>query len=220
MHIVIMGCGRVGSSLARSLEKRGHSVAIIDIDVESFRRLGPDFQGLTVKGMGFDRDVLIEAGIERADGFAAVSSGDNSNIIAARVVREEFGVHNVMARIYDQGRAEVYERLGIPTVATVRWAATQVLRGLLPEGSEPVWRDPSGKVRLVQVGTHPSWVGTTLGTMQQTLRSPVPFIVRYGEGLVPTASTVFQDGDLLYVAVENERLDEVESLLGGVRPQH
>ncbi len=220
MHIVIMGCGRVGATLARSLEKRGHGVAVIDVDVEAFRRLGPDFQGLTVKGMGFDRDVLIEAGIERADGFAAVSSGDNSNIIAARVVREEFGVHNVMARIYDQGRAEVYERLGIPTVATVRWAANQVLRGLLPEGSEPVWRDPAGKVRLAQVGTDPSWVGMTVGAMQEALHVPVPFLVRFGEGLVPTASTVFQDGDLLYVAVGNDRLDEVETLLAGTPPQH
>ena len=220
MHIVIMGCGRVGATLARSLEKRGHGVAVIDVDVEAFRRLGPDFQGLTVKGMGFDRDVLIEAGIERADGFAAVSSGDNSNIIAARVVREEFGVHNVMARIYDQGRAEVYERLGIPTVATVRWAANQVLRGLLPEGSEPVWRDPAGKVRLAQVGTDASWVGMTVGAMQEALHVPVPFLVRFGEGLVPTASTVFQDGDLLYLAVENERLDEIETLLGGTPPQH
>ncbi|HET9127215.1 MAG TPA: TrkA family potassium uptake protein [Propionibacteriaceae bacterium] len=215
-----MGCGRVGATLARSLEKRGHGVAVIDVDVEAFRRLGPDFQGLTVKGMGFDRDVLIEAGIERADGFAAVSSGDNSNIIAARVVREEFGVHNVMARIYDQGRAEVYERLGIPTVATVRWAANQVLRGLLPEGSEPVWRDPAGKVRLAQVGTDPSWVGMTVGAMQEALHVPVPFLVRFGEGLVPTASTVFQDGDLLYVAVGNDRLDEVETLLAGTPPQH
>lgn len=220
MHIVIMGCGRVGATLARSLEKRGHGVAVIDVDVEAFRRLGPDFQGLTVKGMGFDRDVLIEAGIERADGFAAVSSGDNSNIIAARVVREEFGVHNVMARIYDQGRAEVYERLGIPTVATVRWAANQVLRGLLPEGSEPVWRDPAGKVRLAQVGTDPSWVGMTVGAMQEALHVPVPFLVRFGDGLVPTASTVFQDGDLLYVAVENDRLDEIETLLAGTPPQH
>ncbi|HEX2858022.1 MAG TPA: TrkA family potassium uptake protein [Propionibacteriaceae bacterium] len=215
-----MGCGRVGATLARSLEKRGHGVAVIDVDVEAFRRLGPDFQGLTVKGMGFDRDVLIEAGIERADGFAAVSSGDNSNIIAARVVREEFGVHNVMARIYDQGRAEVYERLGIPTVATVRWAANQVLRGLLPEGSEPVWRDPAGKVRLAQVGTDPSWVGMTVGAMQEALHVPVPFLVRFGDGLVPTASTVFQDGDLLYVAVENDRLDEIETLLAGTPPQH
>ena len=123
MHIVIMGCGRVGSSLARALERRGHSVAVIDINADSFRRLGPGFHGRTVKGVGFDRKVLEAAGIRGADGFAAVSSGDNSNILAARVVRETFEVHNVVARIYDQGRAEVYERLGIPSVATVRWAS-------------------------------------------------------------------------------------------------
>ena len=128
VHIVIMGCGRVGATLARGLEKRGHTVAIIDIDSDSFRRLGADFKGLTIKGVGFDRSVLIKAGVKSADGFAAVSSGDNSNILAARVVRETFGVQNVVARIYDSGRAEVYERLGIPSVATVRWAADQVLR--------------------------------------------------------------------------------------------
>ena len=114
MHIVIMGCGRVGSSLAILLEKRGHDVSVIDIDDNSFRRLGPDFKGRTVKGVGFDRSVLEKAGIREADGFAAVSSGDNSNVLSARVVREEFGIDNVVARIYDQGRAEVYERLGIP----------------------------------------------------------------------------------------------------------
>ncbi len=220
MHIVIMGCGRVGSTLARMLEKRGHSVSVIDSDPESFRRLGPEFKGTTVKGIGFDRDILIEAGIERADGFAAVSNGDNSNILAARVVREEFGVHNVMTRIYDQGRAEVYERLGIPTVPTVRWAAGQVLRGLLPEGSEPVWRDPSGKVRLVQIGTHPGWVGMRIGQMQDILQTPLPFIVRFGEGMVPTPSTVFQDGDLLFAAVDNDRIDELESRLADEPPKN
>ncbi len=145
-----------GFRLARSLEKRGHSVAVIDIDTDAFRRLGPDFHGQTVKGVGFDRGVLSRAGIESADGFAAVSSGDNSNILAARVVRESFGVDNVVARIYDPGRAQVYERLGgIPTVATVRWAADKVLRRLLPEGSEPVWRDPpSGNARLIEVWVH------------------------------------------------------------------
>ncbi|MGI8457622.1 MAG: potassium channel family protein, partial [Propionibacteriaceae bacterium] len=116
-----MGCGRVGSTLARSLEKRGHSVAVVDSEVDAFRRLGPDFAGRTVKGVGFDREVLTEAGIQEADAFAAVSSGDNSNILAARVVRETFEVHNVVARISDPGRAEVYGRLGIPTVATGRW---------------------------------------------------------------------------------------------------
>jgi trk system potassium uptake protein TrkA len=215
VHIVIMGCGRVGSTLARSLEKRGHTVAVIDIVPDSFRRLGPDFSGRTVKGVGFDREVLIEAGIEEAEGFAAVSSGDNSNILSARVVRETFGVHNVVARIYDPGRAEVYERLGIPTVATVRWTADQVLRRLLPAGSEPQWRDPSGSVRLMEVHVARSWVGRTIDQIEQATDSRVPFVFRLGAGIVPKRSTVFQDGDLLYIAVVDARLAEVESILGG-----
>ena len=102
VHVVIMGCGRVGSTLAHSLESRGHSVAVIDQDADAFRRLGPDFAGITVTGVGFDGEVLRQAGIERADAFAAVSSGDNSNIISARLARETFGVSRVAARIYDQ----------------------------------------------------------------------------------------------------------------------
>jgi trk/ktr system potassium uptake protein len=213
VHIVIMGCGRVGSSLARSLEKRGHTVAVIDMDVESFRRLGPDFAGKTVKGVGFDREVLMEAGIEQADGFAAVSSGDNSNILSARVVRETFGVHNVVARIYDPGRAEVYERLGIPTVATVRWAADQVLRRLLPGGSEPQWRDPSGSVRLLEIHVDRSWVGRSVGQIEDATGARVPFLFRMGSGTVPSRSTIFQDGDLLYAAVLDPELARVEAVL-------
>ena len=208
-----MGCGRVGSSLARSLEKRGHTVAVIDMDVESFRRLGPDFAGKTVKGVGFDREVLMEAGIEQADGFAAVSSGDNSNILSARVVRETFGVHNVVARIYDPGRAEVYERLGIPTVATVRWAADQVLRRLLPGGSEPQWRDPSGSVRLLEIHVDRSWVGRSVGQIEDATGARVPFLFRMGSGTVPSRSTIFQDGDLLYAAVLDPELARVEAVL-------
>lgn len=220
MHIVIMGCGRVGSSLARSLEKRGHSVAVIDSIADAFRRLGPTFQGKTVKGVGFDRTVLIKAGIERADGFAAVSSGDNSNILAARVVRETFGVHNVVARIYDEGRAEVYERLGIPSVATVRWASDQVLRRLLPEGAEPQWRDSSGTVRLSELDVDPGWVGTTIGAMADAARCPIPFITRFGVGMVPEPATIFQDGDLLYVAMLNDREADVEQLFGAPPEKH
>jgi len=130
-----MGCGRVGTLIAQRLEESGHTVAIIDQNREAFRRLGPNFQGITLTGVGFDRDILIQAGIERADAFAAVSNGDNSNILAARVARENFGVTNVVARIYDPGRAEIYQRLGIPTVATVIWTADQILRRLIPEGS-------------------------------------------------------------------------------------
>jgi trk system potassium uptake protein TrkA len=213
VHIVIMGCGRVGSTLARSLERRGHTVAVIDQNTEAFRRLGPDFEGQTIKGVGFDQEVLTEAGIERAEAFAAVSNGDNSNILAARVVRETFDVHNVVARIYDPGRAEVYERLGIPTVATVRWTADQVLRRLLPAGSEPHWRDPSGSVRLMEVHVDRSWVGRTVEQIEAATGARVPFLFRLGSGMVPKRGTVFQDGDLIYAAVADARLADVEAIL-------
>lgn len=195
-------------------------MAVIDQNVDAFRRLGPEFDGQTVKGVGFDREVLIEAGVERADAFAAVSNGDNSNILAARVVRETFGVHNVVARIYDPGRAEVYERLGIPTVATVRWAADQVLRRLLPAGSEPKWRDPSGSVSLVEVFVDRAWVGRTVEQIEIATGTRVPFVIRVGTGLVPRRNTVFQDGDLLYVAVADNRIADVEDILAAAPKEH
>src|SRR5689334_14113048 len=159
VHVVIMGCGRVGSTLARGLEKRNHTVSVIDSNPDAFRRLGPSFSGSKITGMGFDRVVLDKAGIDEADGFAAVSSGDNSNIIAARVARESFGIQNVVARIYDPGRAEVCQRLGITTVATVRWTADQIMRRLLPGGAEPNYRDPSGTIRLDAVAPTEAWIG-------------------------------------------------------------
>ncbi len=215
-----MGCGRVGASLARALERRGHSVAVIDINADAFRRLGADFSGRTIRGVGFDRKVLVAAGIKEADGFAAVSSGDNSNILAARVVRENFGVDNVVARIYDQGRAEVYERLGIPSVATVRWASDQVLRRLLPEGSEPEWRDASGSVRLFRAGAHEGWVGHSIGELEKTIRGRIPFVIRFGQGVVPNSAFLLQDGDTVVVAAANDDVPQVESVLAAPPMEH
>ncbi len=214
MHIVIMGCGRVGAMLANGLESRGHSVAVIDIHEDSFQRLGPGFRGQTVKGTGFDRQVLEAAGIRGAGGFAAVSSGDNSNIIAARVVKEIYRVENVVARIYDQGRAQVFERLGIPTVAPVRWATGQVMRRLLPEGSLPVWRDPSGEARLLQMAVHTGWVNRRIVDIAAASGCVIPFVSQAGRGMVPTPNTVLQDGDLVFVACELEETSNVELILG------
>jgi trk system potassium uptake protein TrkA len=209
VHIVIMGCGRVGSTLAHILEDRGNTVAVVDRDPEAFRRLRPAFKGERVTGMGFDREVLSRAGIERADGFAAVSSGDNSNIIAARVARETFGVRQVAARIYDPRRAEVYERLGIPTVATVRWTADQMLRKLLPEGSEPLWRDATGKVVLTQVGVSPSWIGEPVKALEAKAGTRIAYIDRLGEAIVPLPGTMLQEGDVVHVIALEHDIDRI-----------
>jgi trk system potassium uptake protein TrkA len=214
VHIVIMGCGRVGSTLAHILEDREASIAIIDRDPEAFRRLRSSFKGERVTGIGFDRAVLIQAGIERADAFAAVSSGDNSNIIAARVARETFGVLRVAARIYDPRRAEVYERLGIPTVATVRWTADQMLRKLLPEGTEPLWRDPTGKIVLAEVAFSPAWIGEPVKAAEASSMTRIVFIDRLGQAFVPEPGTVLQEGDVIHVVARESELDRIAVALG------
>ena len=211
MHIVILGCGRVGATLAHELEERGHAVAVIDKDPTAFRRLGSQFAGRRVTGLGFDRDTLVEAGLPEAGAFAAVSSGDNSNIIAARVAREVFGVRHVTARIYDSRRAEVYERFGIPTVASVRWTADQMVRRLLPSGAEPLWRDPSGEVLLSEVTLAPSWMGHRVSRFQETTGVRVAFLTRLGEATLPTAGMVLQEGDLVHVLMYRDQVAEVEA---------
>ena len=208
-----MGCGRVGSALARTLESLGHSVAIIDRDAASFRRLSADFAGQQITGVGFDRDTLLEAGIDRAHAFAAVSSGDNSNIIAARVARETFGLDNVVARIYDANRAAVYQKLGIPTVATVRWTADQVIRRLLPEGEDTEWRDPSGQIVLAELAYSRGWIGQRITRLEAATGSRVALLTRLGEGMLPHGQTVLQEGDLLHVMARGDRLDEVVGVL-------
>ncbi|MEY4163595.1 MAG: hypothetical protein RLZZ79_547 [Actinomycetota bacterium] len=208
-----MGCGRVGSTLAKDFQALGHSVAVIDQDREAFRRLGADFNGLTVAGVGFDRDTLIEAGIEKADAFAAVSNGDNSNILAARVARETYGVQNVVARIYDPGRAEIYQRLGIPTVATVLWTTDQIMRRILPTGARSEWQDASGKVQLAEMAMNSEWFGEPATLIERNTSARVAFITRLGEGIIPDEHTVLQEGDVVHVLVLDQHLEETAKSL-------
>lgn len=199
-----MGCGRVGSALAMSLVRTGHDVSVIDMDELAFRRLGEQFTGRTVRGMGFDRETLLEAGIEDADAFAAVSSGDNSNIIAARVARETFGVTRVVARIYDPKRAEVYERLGIPTIATVPWTANRLLKSVLGESTVEDWRDPSGAVAMLEVTPHEAWVGRAVTAFESATATRVGLITRFGTGVLPHTTSLIQAGDILHVLSTDE----------------
>lgn len=217
MHIVILGCGRVGSMLAAELDSSGHSVSVIDQEASAFKRLSKNFKGTTVTGIGFDRDRLIEAGINNADAFIAVSSGDNSNILAARVARETFGVKNVIARIYDPRRAEVYERLGIPTVATVSWTADQILRHVAPIGAAEDWHDPSGSVTLAEVAYHESWVGLTIKKISDETNANIAIITRYGKAVMPDENSVLQDGDAIHVLAKTEELQHLITKLGSER---
>jgi trk system potassium uptake protein len=212
VHIVIMGCGRVGSTLAHHLERLEHSVAVIDQNPIAFRRLGEHFVGRQVEGVGFDRETLMTAGIEQAAAFAAVSNGDNSNIIAARVSRETFGVQKVIARIYDPKRAEVYERLGIPTIATVPWTAGRLLKAVLGEATAEAWRDPSGQVAMLQVTPNESWVGRRLTEFEAATGTHIALVTRFGMGTLPTASMVLQDGDVLHVLTTDDQTPVLREL--------
>ncbi|RCV48619.1 potassium channel family protein [Marinitenerispora sediminis] len=212
MHIVILGCGRVGSTLAHTVQDMGHSVAVIDRDPGAFRRLRSSAAKSAVTGVGHDRDALVRAGIENAAAFAAVSSGDNSNIIAARVARETFGVRHVVARIYDPRRAEVYQRLGIATVGTVRWTADTILRRLLPEASgadAPLWRDPSGTLVLTEVPLTEAWVGAPVQRLETALQLRVAYLDRSGEIVLPRGDEPLRSGDVVHVLLRADARDRV-----------
>ncbi|MEY9211137.1 TrkA family potassium uptake protein [Thermobifida halotolerans] len=212
MHIVILGCGRVGSTLAHTLEDSGHTVAVIDRAPEAFRRLRSATAKHAVTGLGHDREVLVRAGIETAHAFAAVSSGDNSNIIAARVARETFGVRNVVARIYDPRRAEVYQRLGIPTVATVRWTADMVLRHLVPGdeylGTGPLWRDPSGTLVMTEAVVGAAWSQQRVDQVESALGVRVTHLSRGGEIHLARSDLRLWPGDVLHVVSAADATEE------------
>jgi trk system potassium uptake protein TrkA len=201
--------------LAATLESEGHSVAVIDRQPRAFRRLPADFKGAKVLGVGFDRSRLKEAGIEDAGALAAVTNGDNSNIVVARVAREAFQVERVVARIYDFRRAAIYERLGIPTVATVQWTTERVLRRILPDAHAVEWVDPSAKVCMVERTVPPQWAGKPLGALEIDGLARVVAVARLGEATIPDPKQVAQEGDVVWVSVAGDRMDAFEAHLTG-----
>jgi trk system potassium uptake protein TrkA len=213
MHVIVVGCGRVGAGLARTLEDGGHSVAVVDRRAKSLERLPDGFAGRKIVGVGFDRDRLIAAGIEEAQALAAVTNGDNSNILVARVARETFGVERVVARIYDPRRAKIYERLGIPTIATVEWARERVLQRILPDRPSAEWIDASAKVLLVERFVPPRWAGRTVADLELPGLTRIASLTRLGDGSVAGPDTVLQDGDVLHVMVGGNHIDDLDRRL-------
>jgi len=213
VHIVVVGCGRVGSELAGALELASHTVSVIDKNARAFRRLPDTFKGTTVLGFGFDRDHLAEAGIDDAGAFASVTNGDNSNILCARIARESYGIERVVARIYDPRRALIYQRLGIPTVATVSWTTDQVLRRLVPDETHHDWIDATGKIGLVERAIPPAAVGKKLAVLNQPGRFWLTAVSRFGQAQVVTSDMVGQEGDVLVFISAMDALDQLQAHL-------
>lgn len=220
MHVIVVGCGRVGSRLALSLREAGQSVAVIDKNPSAFRRLPEDFAGRKVAGFGFDRDHLEEAGIKEAGALAAVTSGDNSNILSARIARETYEIQHVVARIYDPRRALIYQRLGIPTVATVTWTTDQVMRRLFPETSVEEWTDPSGDLGLIERSLPEAWAGRQLAAMAERDRFRVVAVSRAGHTRLVEGDAIGQEGDVLYLAVHKDAMAELEQRLHPEEAKH
>jgi trk system potassium uptake protein len=219
VHVVVVGCGRVGSGLAVQLAGQGHSVAILDKVPRAFRRLPAGWPGSTVVGSGFDRDDLDEAGAGTAGALAAVTSGDNSNILTARIARENYGIANVVARIYDPRRALIYQRLGIPTVATVTWTIDQVMRKLLPETVAGEWSDATGLLVLVEHVLPDAWAGKRLRELGLAGQANLVAVTRGGSPRLDVADMVGQEGDVLHVAVMKEALGDLERRLASGGPE-
>jgi trk system potassium uptake protein len=211
VHVIVAGCGRVGSGLAIQLFADGHSVAIIDKKPTAFRRLG-DIEVDRIEGLGFDKRILLRAGIERADAFAAVTSGDNSNILAARIARDNFQIANVVARIYDPARASIYARLGIATVATVAWTTDQVVRRLLAQRVSD-WTDQSGTLSLFEQPIPLSWCGRKLADLHRGEGWQIVGVSRAGVGHLVGTDMVGQEGDVLHVMVHAAGLSDLDARL-------
>jgi trk system potassium uptake protein len=215
VHIVIVGCGRVGSGLGVGLVEQGHSVAIIDRNVKAFRRLPPDWGGTTVVGSGFDRGDLDRAGAHEATSLAAVTSGDNSNILTARIARETYEIPNVVARIYDPRRAQIYLRLGIPTVATVSWTIDQVRRRLVPNAVESEWTDSTGTLSLVERELPARWAGKRLADLSVPGEVTVVAVTRAGVVRLDFGDLVGQEGDVVHLMVTDSALEKFNTRLRG-----
>jgi trk system potassium uptake protein len=215
VHVIIAGCGRVGSDLALSLESAGHSVAVIDKHPRAFERLRESVKGRRVVGFAFDRDVLERAGISEANAFASVTSGDNSNIVSARVAREHYRIPQVIARIYDPRRAQVYQRLGIHTVATVRWTTDQMLRHLVPEDVPVEHTVDNGEVIIAALAAPSEVIGKAGADLDVPGHRRVVAVSRFGVPRIPDGELTIQDGDILHVAVVRAEAASLRKQLKG-----
>jgi trk system potassium uptake protein TrkA len=214
MKVIVMGCGRIGSQVSQLLSDQGHEVMVIDHDANSEGRLGPHFKGSIIKGLGFDRKILEQAGIEQAEAFVAASQSDNANIVAARIARNIFHVPRVVARLYDPRRAEIYQRLGLTTISSTNWGAERIFQ-VLTHTDIDVWNSfGNGEVTLVHVELPPQLTGRNVQMINVPGEIMVVSITRNDRAFIPTSGTEFHEGDLVNLVVLSSALNRLEDLFG------
>ncbi len=214
MNVIVMGCGRVGLQVSQMLSDQGHAVTVIDHDANAIARLGSDFKGKVVRGIGFDRSVLIEANVETAEAFVAASSSDNANIIAARIARNIFHVPRVVARLYDPMRAEIYQRLGLITISTTTWGAARICEVVTHADLDVAYTFGRGEVSMVVIEAPPQLAGRTVHHLSVPGEITVVSITRDGQALIPLLGSEFQEGDRIYLAVLPSAMERLEQMVG------
>lgn len=214
MRIIVVGCGRWGAGLAGTLGQRGHSATVLDSDPSAFDRLGPGFRGATVVGSGFDREALLQAGVERADGLAAATASDEANVVVSRAAAQVFRVPRVVARLYDPAKAEVYRRLGLPTVAPVPWGIHRMAELLLYSPLAPVGSLGTGEVEILEVEVPALLVGRTLDEVTVPGEVHPVSLTRGGRTVLAAAGAALRSGDVLHVAALGPSVGRLRELLG------
>ncbi len=213
MHVIVIGCGRLGGGVAMAHARRGHSVAVIDRDRAAFQRLRPSFTGRTIVAHAFDRDALVQAGVERADALAATTASDDVNVIVARAARLIFRVPRVVARLYDPRKAEIYRRLGVQTIATTTWGVNRIVE-LLSYSELDAVVSLGANIDIVDIEAPGGLVGRPAGALAVPGEIQVVAISRAGATFLPTPESPIQAGDLLHLALAATSADRLRALLG------
>jgi trk system potassium uptake protein len=213
MKFIIIGCGRMGTGLARVLGQRGHGITVVDRDRASLEQLEPSFRGQTVVGTGFDQGALLEAGIEHADGLAAVTNSDETNVVVARLSRLVFQVPRVVARLYDPRKADLYHRLGVQVVSPVSWVINRFADLLSYSELDAIVSLGDGGVEIVEVQVPALLVGRKVSAIAVAGEVQVVALSRKEKTFLPSSETVFQRDDTVHIAVLTASTERLRAIL-------
>lgn len=213
MRFIVVGCGRTGATLAQSLCRKGHTVAVIDKDENAFSRLGPGFRGRTYEGLAFDHDVLVRAGIQEAEGLAALTNDEAANMIVCRIAKQVFHVPHVVARLYEPERASLYQAMGVATVSSVTWRVLRLEQLLCQPTLSVVGTLGNGEVQVVEVQVAEGLVGRVVKEFIHPGQTTDVALLHGGAASLPTMDTRLGEGDRLRLAVVSGYLDEFTAWL-------